>query len=208
MKSVPIIPTILVGFAIALMIALGFWQLLDRLPQKEAYLAQLARNPTRPVLTFPALPDDSLLFRQARGLCVRPGNIHLAGAGASGFRAIASCAPNANGMAMIVQLGITADPNAKVHWNGGPVTGYIGHAPSSRSLIGSLFDHRPEPLMLVAQPPVAGLAPNQGPDVDAVPNNHLAYAVQWFLFAAIAAIIYTVAIWRRRHPVVSPPVRG
>jgi cytochrome oxidase assembly protein ShyY1 len=30
-----------------------------------------------------------------------------------------------------------------------------------------------------------------------MPNNHLAYAVQWFLFAAIALIIYIIAVRRR-----------
>jgi surfeit locus 1 family protein len=31
-----------------------------------------------------------------------------------------------------------------------------------------------------------------------VPNNHLSYAVQWFLFAAIASVIYVLAVRRRR----------
>ena len=30
-----------------------------------------------------------------------------------------------------------------------------------------------------------------------VPNNHLAYAVQWFIFAAAALIIYILAVRRR-----------
>ncbi len=30
-----------------------------------------------------------------------------------------------------------------------------------------------------------------------MPNNHLAYAVQWFLFAAIAGAIYVLALRRR-----------
>jgi surfeit locus 1 family protein len=30
-----------------------------------------------------------------------------------------------------------------------------------------------------------------------VPNNHLAYAVQWFLFAGVAAVIYALALRRR-----------
>jgi surfeit locus 1 family protein len=36
---------------------------------------------------------------------------------------------------------------------------------------------------LVADPPLAGLAANAAPDPSDIPNNHLAYAVQWFLFA-------------------------
>jgi len=31
-----------------------------------------------------------------------------------------------------------------------------------------------------------------------IPNNHLAYAVQWFLFAGIAGVIYALALKRRR----------
>ena len=58
-------------------------------------------------------------------------------------------------------------------------------------------------MMLVADTPAAGLEANPSPDIDAVPNNHLAYAVQWFLFAAIAAIIYALAVvWRNRMVVV------
>ena len=38
-------------------------------------------------------------------------------------------------------------------------------------------------------------------NIGLVPNNHLAYGVQWFLFAAVAAIIYAVAVLRRRAPV-------
>ena len=100
---------------------------------------------------------------------------------------------------MIVQLGTTRDPNAKVTWAGGPVTGYIGHAPDGRSLIGSLFDRTPPRLMLVLDTPPAGLSPNARPDIATVPNNHLAYAGQWFFFAAIAAIIYVLAIAKRRN---------
>ena len=40
--------------------------------------------------------------------------------------------------------------------------------------------------MLVADTPPAGLAANGTPDLGAVPNNHLAYAGQWFFFAAVA----------------------
>ena len=51
--------------------------------------------------------------------------------------------------------------------------------------------------MLVADPPLGGLDANPRADISAVPNNHLAYAVQWFLFAAIALGIYAIALRRR-----------
>jgi surfeit locus 1 family protein len=195
--QIPLIPTILVTLAIAAMIALGLWQLLDRLPKKEAFLVQLAANPAKPPMAFPRIPDETLLFRRASGLCLQPTEIKLAGAGKSGFRAIAECRTGAEGPGMIVQLGTTRDPMAKIVWTGGAVSGFISHAPDGRSLIRSLFDHSPQRLMLVVDKPLAGLNPNGQPDIASVPNNHLAYAGQWFFFAAIAAIIYTLALRRR-----------
>ncbi len=197
MRRVPVVPTIVVAVAVAAMIALGLWQLVDRLPKKEAFLAQLAANPARPPIAFPRTPDDSLLFRRTSGFCLQPVSIKLAGAGASGYRAIAQCRTGAEGPGMIVQLGTTRDPNAKVAWAGGPVAGFISHAPDGRSLIGSLFDRRPQDMLLVAATPPAGLAPNGRPDIASVPNNHLAYGVQWFLFAGIASVIYVLAVVRR-----------
>ena len=205
MKRIPLIPTALVALAVAAMIALGLWQLLIRLPQKEAFLAQLAANPAKPAMAFPRFPDDRLLFRRASGMCLEPVSIALTGAGASGFRLIAMCRTGAEGPGMAVQLGTTHDPNAKVAWKGGPVSGFISHAPDSRSLIGGLFDRRPHELMLVADTPPAGLSPNTPPDLSSVPNNHLAYAVQWFIFAGLAAGIYAIALVQRaRKPAVAP----
>ncbi len=192
MKHVPIVPTLLVTLAVAAMMALGLWQLLDRRPAKLAYLAQVAANPGRPPVAFPDTADQSLLLRRATGECRAPARVTLAGAGAAGFRAIATCA---NGMA--VQLGTTRDPMARVVWRGGTVSGLISHAPDSRSLLGALIDRRPQPLMLVADRPVAGLTANARPDIDAIPNNHLAYAVQWFFFAGVASVIYLLALRRR-----------
>ena len=200
MRRLPILPTLVVSLAVAAMIALGLWQLLDRLPQKEAYLAQLAANPARPVIPFPRFPDDSLLFRRTVADCPPPVVIRRAGAGAAGFRLIATCSVPQG--AMQVQLGTTHDPRADSRWRGGRVTGYVSHAPDGRSLIRSAFDHRPQAMLLVADTPAPGLEANPHPDIAAVPNNHLAYAIQWFLFAAIAAIIYVLAVVRRNRMVV------
>lgn len=207
---VPLVPTIVVALAVAAMVALGLWQLLDRLPAKRAYLAQLAANPAKPPIAFPRFPDDALLFRRASGFCLQPTAITLAGAGAAGFRAIAQCRTGAEGPGMTVQLGTTTDPTRHVRWNGGPVSGSISHAPDARPLIAGLVDHEPQQLMLVADPPIAGLAANGHPTIDSVPNNHLAYAGQWFFFAAVAAIIYALALrrrWRTRGLVAPTPPR-
>ena len=194
MTRVPVVATTVVILSVLVMIALGAWQLLIRLPEKEAYLAQLAANPSLPAVPFPAAPDDRLLFRRATGRCAAPTAIRLVGAGKQGYRAIAECP------GMAVQLGTMRDPGAKVTWPGGVVSGYLTHAPDARPLLAGLWDSSPKRLLLVAQPALAGLAPNTPPDIGNVPNSHLAYAGQWFFFAAIASIIYALALRRRSKP--------
>ncbi|WP_073975469.1 SURF1 family cytochrome oxidase biogenesis protein [Erythrobacter donghaensis] len=51
---------------------------------------------------------------------------------------------------------------------------------------------------IVADPPLAGLEANAKPDPGDLPNNHLAYAGQWFFFALTALGIYALALRRRR----------
>lgn len=199
-RRIPLIPTTIVALAVAAMIGLGLWQLLIRKPQKEAALAQLAANPALPEIAFPRLPDDALLFRRAHGFCVEPVSSKLTGAGNAGFRFIVECRTGgAEGPGMLVQLGTTRDPMAKPVWKGGEVRGTISHAPDGRSMLASLFDRTPKRLLLVADTPAPGLAPNGTPDLSSVPNNHLAYGVQWFLFALVATVIYVLALrWRGR----------
>ena len=50
---------------------------------------------------------------------------------------------------------------------------------------------------LIADPPLAGLQASARPDPAATANNHLSYAVQWFLFAASALVIYALAVRKR-----------
>lgn len=197
MKRPPILATIVVALAVAAMIGLGLWQLLDRLPQKQAYLASLAANPAKPATAFPRFPNESLLFRKAGGWCLEPVSFTAEGAGRAGYRIIAACRTGAEGPGMLVQLGATPDPNFRPKWPGGKVSGYIAHAPSHQSLIASLLRPAPRVLMLVADTPAPGLAANPGPDLGSIPNNHFAYAMQWFLFAGVAIVIYAFALRAR-----------
>lgn len=201
MKRWPLIPTIVVGLAIAAMIGLGFWQL-ARKAEKEAALAQLAENVRRPAVLFPASGvGDDLLFRTSAIDCLSVAGFSRQSGrtadGQPGWRVIADCRTPGAGT-VPVQLGIAGDFNVTPDWSGGPVTGYLSHAPAARPLISGLFDSSPKPLMLVSDAPPIGLTANPAPDLSAVPNNHLAYAVQWFLFAVVAAIIYAMALRRRR----------
>lgn len=196
-RRVPLIPTLVVVAAIAVMIGLGLWQLLDRLPAKQAFIAQVARNPSLPPIAFPRFPDDSVLFRRASAFCLHPVKIERAGAGKAGYRLIATCRTGAEGPGIKVQLGTTRDPEVLVAWGGGKVSGWISHAPDARPLIASLLKREPQQMLLVSATPIAGLTANTQPDAGLVPNSHLAYAGQWFFFAAAAAVIYVLALRRR-----------
>ncbi|MEL7219392.1 MAG: SURF1 family cytochrome oxidase biogenesis protein, partial [Pseudomonadota bacterium] len=50
---------------------------------------------------------------------------------------------------------------------------------------------------VVAQEPMADLQPLAKPDPNDLPNNHLAYAGQWFFFALTALVIYAFALKSR-----------
>ena len=51
--------------------------------------------------------------------------------------------------------------------------------------------------MLTSATALAPLQPAAPPSIDEVPNNHMSYAVQWFIFAGLAVGIYLIALARR-----------
>lgn len=193
LRRLPILPTLVVLAAVALMVRLGLWQL-ERLHRKEALIAHYAAQRTGAAIAFPARShDERALFRRAATQCAAPAAPQLEGAGSAGTRFIVRCANGA-----LVQLGTSLDPTVRPAWTGGPVTGTISRMPDRRSWLATLGDQAAVPeLLLVADPPLAGLAPNARPDPAALPNNHLSYAVQWFLFAATALAIYALALRKR-----------
>jgi len=186
----PLIPTIIVVGAVAVLIGLGVWQL-QRGKEKEALLARYAQADRLPPISWPTLPmkDDQLpLFRHATGICLRPvGNRVVGGESASGepgFVQIVDCVTGAEGPGMSVAVGWSKNPNAKANWPGGPVSGVIGPDKDTR-------------LRLVAATAPAGLEPVAPPSLSSIPNNHMQYAITWFLFALIAPLIYVLALRSR-----------
>lgn len=184
MKRIPIVPTLLVLVAVAYMIHLGLWQL-DRLKQKEAMLARYeAAQSSGAEVRWPetTATAEQALYHRTRIECrSASGQTTLSGRnakGEAGLAHVATCT-DVEGGAREVVLGWSRDPSSPV-WTGGPVTGWI--APGPR---------------LVADPPLAGLEANAKPDPRDIPNNHLAYAVQWFLFAGVALVIYALALRKR-----------
>lgn len=191
-RRLPIMPTVLVMLAVAAMIGLGMWQL-ARMHQKEALLTRYAAAPAMSAdVAFP--PNEAaaepLLYRHSRINCRAVVAVTTKAGhnlqGESGQAHYATCSLPDGGQAQVV-LGWSRDPKPAI-WSGGAVMGTI--APGPR---------------LVADPPLAGLEANARPDPSAIPNNHLSYAVQWFMFALVAVVIYLLAVRKR---LADPGPRG
>ncbi len=210
LRRLPLMPTILVLLAVAAMIGLGFWQL-GRLAQKEAMLAAWRANMDRPMATYPANPvNDAFLFRTLSANCLRVVAWQVQGGrsvtGAGGWRHIATCATGIEGPGIVIDMGVSATPDAKVAWTGGMVHGIATREPDQSSWIERLAGNAvPLRLMIVSDTPAPGLAPSHKPDPSSVPNNHFAYAIQWFLFAGVALVIYALAVGKRLRDEASPP---
>ena len=184
----PVVASLLVAAAVAVMVALGFWQI-ARLHQKEAKLARYSAAQAAPGdVPWPddARAGEAALYRRAQLSCAGVGAISARAGrsadGRSGWAHTADCRL-AGGQVISVVLGWSNGPQA-APWAGGVVRGYV--APGEHG--------HPR---LIADPPLGGLAANARPDPRDLPNNHLSYAVQWFLFAGTALVIYAIAVRRR-----------
>lgn len=189
MKRWPIIPTIIVIIAVAIMIGLGVWQL-QRKAEKEALLARYNAADGLPAIAWPVVPDPKALplFRRSTLTCVKVAKIELVSgsnrAGDAGFAHVASCQTGgAEGVNAKVAIGWSERPQSP-SWNGGLVRGII--APDGAQLI-----------KLVSTDPADGLQQLALPSPAQIPNNHFLYAIQWFIFAAAASIIYVLAVRKR-----------
>jgi surfeit locus 1 family protein len=208
MPRFPLIPTIVVGLCVAAMLALGLWQL-ERRGEKRAALQLYAANFDKPEMAFPRLPvGDQYLFRRASAFCLQVVGWQSQGGrsakGTNGYRHIARCRTGAEGPVLLIDMGVAPDPKFQPAWQGGQVTGTITHAPDHRPMLAGLFDSEPKHLMLISESAAPGLEPTARPDLSSVPNNHLSYAVQWFLFAAVALVIYVLALRWRQKPSAFP----
>ncbi len=200
MKRLPILSTLIVLLAVAAMIALGLWQL-QRRAEKAALIAHASANLDRPVQPLPARITDDLLFARVTATCARVGDWTM-GAGravddSSGYRHIATCT-GPTGQVFRVDLGVAADPKLRPLWSGGAVAGTLSHAPGGPTLLDRMTGRAAPPApMIVSDTPALGLKASRRPDPASLPDNHLAYAIQWFAFALAAVIIYLLALRRR-----------
>src|SRR5690606_686640 len=170
----------------------------------EALLALYERNRAMSAtVAYPELPPvaDAMLFRKRSIVCLAPvrwdPRCGTDRAARSGIRMIVDRRTGAEGPGVLVDMGI-ADDFTPPKWSGGPVAGTIVPGPQQPGWIARLTGKAaPARAMLVADAPLEGLRASAVPNGADVPNNHLAYAVQWFLFAAAALVIYILAVRRR-----------
>ena len=112
--------------------------------------------------------------------------------GVSGYLVLVSCRPNNRPPDIVAVAGWTRRPDA-------------ASVPIAVDTVfrGTIIEHpygkaegRPQ-FMLIAENPVPPLAKPRLPEPGDLPDNHFSYALQWFSFAVVLAVIY--AIWLRRR---------
>jgi surfeit locus 1 family protein len=193
-RRLPVLASLVVVAAVAVLIGLGVWQL-QRAKWKEGLLARYAQSEQLPPISWPTIPqrkDQLPLFRHATGVCLKPVGKRAIGGenlqGDPGYVQIVDCTTSAEGPGMSVEVGWSLDPNAKVNWPGGPVSGVI-------------VPDRKTGIRLVAATAPPGLQPSKVPDARSAsavtPAGHRFYAATWFSLAAIALIIYGLALRKR-----------
>lgn len=186
MNRLPVIPTLLVTISAITMIGLGIWQL-ERADEKAALISRYSDAQTQLTRAdWPVSQEavDDALYRQATVNCAKvlsiDGAAGTSASGAKGWAHTARCILDTGSPARVA-LGFSRAPQGP-DWSGGEASGTI--APGPR---------------LVADPPLAGLDPLAAPDPKDIPNNHLAYAGQWFFFALTALVIFILAVRRKRR---------
>lgn len=199
MRRPPLLALLVVLAAVATMIGLGVWQL-QRLAWKEGLLASYtaaAGNPAPLRLTGTDVPADAA-YRHVLWDCPAPGPDQVTGganaAGRAGWAHVVLCRHQASVVPVVIGWSATLAP---VAWTGGAIAGVAVPGPKSGVVRPQDPGIRLLDWHIVADPPLAGLAANARPDPRSIPNNHLAYAVQWFLFAATALIIFALALRRK-----------
>jgi surfeit locus 1 family protein len=196
LKRLPLIPTLLVLIAVAVMMRLGFWQI-DRMHQKEALLSEFEtalKTPGTAIdLNRDQLIDYPAAFSPISVACMGSGpDAPKSGrnlAGQAGWAHVFDCTYRGPGgrQATVKVIGGWSQAPVVATWQGGAVSGIV--APESMT--------ERQKWHIIANPPLAGLEANARPNPADIPNNHWSYAIQWFLFAGVALVIYGLAVAKR-----------
>lgn len=206
-RRVPIIPTIIATVGILILCGLGKWQL-DRRAWKHDLITRLAAAPNLPPVTpeeFRAamMGDVSLQYRRASIDCragpkkpydLRPGS---SAGGTSGFFVVVSCRPNDLPPDIVAVAGWTRRVDAR------DMMLTLDHQLSG-TVIENPYGTQPDRprFMLIPDQAIPPLGRPRQPRAEDLPDNHLAYAGQWFGLAIALAAIY--GLWLRRRAVAPP----
>ncbi|MDO5705070.1 MAG: SURF1 family protein [Paracoccus sp. (in: a-proteobacteria)] len=213
---------VLVGIiGCAILIALGVWQL-QRMAWKEGMLDDIRAQIVAPPVPLPDAPDPSMKYMPVTVAGTTTGQeidvlSHTREAGA-GYQVVSAFATD-DGRRILLDRGFIPQEARRIarpptHLN---VRGNLhwpdekGSATPDPNLTENIWFARDVPAMadlldteqvLVVAAQVQG--DNQGAlpipvAVEGIPNNHLSYAVQWFLIAATWAGMTGALIWRIRQ---------
>lgn len=216
-----ILPLVFGIVGTAILVGLGLWQL-QRLAWKEGVLSAIAARMDEPPAPLPAAPEvgrDAFLPVQVAGRFTGQAlDVLVSRKGAGpGFRVVAAFETDA-GRRILVDRGFVPEAaRGAGHGAEGPltVTGNL-HWPDetdsytlppdartgiwyARDVAGMAAALATEPVLVVARSDTgAGIAP-WPVDTSGIPNDHLGYAVQWFLLAAVWAGMTILYLWRMRR---------
>ncbi len=206
-RRVPIVPTLVVALAVATMIALGFWQIArahERDADHERHIARM----DLPTVVYPFADPaaEGFRFRRVVAPCDRvvgwQQKASKSASGQAGWGYVATCVADRQQAQFEAELGFSAAPDVAPSWQGGDVVGHAKLGPDRRGFLDRLLWRAPrQSLMIVAERPAQGLTASMQPTPDQENNSSWGYAVQWFLFAATALVIYGLALrkrWRER----------
>jgi cytochrome oxidase assembly protein ShyY1 len=205
LRNLPLLPTLITLAGVLVLCALGRWQL-ERRVWKQDLIARLEAAPALPPVSpgeFAAAlaGDTSVQYRRAAIGC-HPGAVRPYGllpgssaAGDPGFFVVVSCRPNGKPPDIVAVAGWTrrADAAGMMLDVDHEFTGIVIERPYGDQ------PGRPR-FMLIPDTAVAPLSRPRPPRAADMPDNHLAYAMQWFGLAIALAAIYGLWLRRRTRP--------
>lgn len=206
-RRLPILPTLITAIGVLVLCALGRWQL-ERRAWKHDLIARAEAAATLPPVSpteFRAAMagDLSVQYRRAvigchagdkRPYDLRPGS---SAGGTSGFYVVVSCRPNDLPPDIVAVAGWTRRADAR------DMVLTLDHELAGVVIENPYGDEPGRPrFMLIPDTAIAPLGRPRQPRPSDLPDNHLAYAGQWFGLAVALVVIY--GLWLRRRVVVAP----
>lgn len=214
-------PSILGVLGCAILINLGLWQL-RRMEWKEAMLAEIQTSIDAPAVPLPAVPDPSMKYMPVTvsGTTTGAEIDVLSGSKeqGAGYQVVSRFVTD-DGRAILLDRGFV--PQQARREARGPVRLRVqgnlhwpdekGSATPEPNLDENIWFARDVPAMaaqldtlpiLVVASHVQGDAQGVQPvpvAIEGIPNNHLSYAMQWFMIAAAWAGMTVALIWRIRQ---------